>query len=193
MKINAPRIVAFFLLIALSIGFGFGFDAVMTAIERHKYPIREELRGAVSEKAELYNIPEEILWATLHATGGFSSSRVSQSGAVGLMQITPARFAFICTEILKVGERDVGLLYDPMTNLDAGCAWLAYLYRHYGVWEHAHAAYYVGTEAVDAWLTDPENLDAHGMLKKIPDDTVAAYVKDVTRAAKYYEKLYYAS
>lgn len=122
MKINAPRIVAFFLLIVLAIGFGFAFDGVMTAIERHKYPIREELADAVRTKSELYNIPEEILWATLHATGGFSSNKVSPNGAIGLMQITPARFEFICTEILNVGVRDVGLLYDPMTNLDAGCA-----------------------------------------------------------------------
>lgn len=192
MRINAPRVVAFFLLVALAIGFGFGFDAVMTAIERHKYPIREELRDAVAAKSEEYNIPEEILWATLHATGGFSSNKVSASGAIGLMQITPERFAEICTDIQGVELKDAGLLYDPMTNLDAGCAWLSYLYRYYGIWEHAHAAYYVGTETVDAWLSIPDYLNENGILTEIPDEAVAAYVRDVQKATEYYQKLYYA-
>lgn len=193
MKITAPRLIAFFLLIAISIGFGFGFDAIMTTIEKSNYPIKPELAEAVRQRSETYNIPEPVLWATLHETGRFASNAVSAGGAVGLMQITPARFTFICTELWGVDAKDAGLLYDPMTNLDAGCTWLAYLYRYYGVWEHAHAAYYIGTETVDFWLANPTYLDEHGILSDIPDDAVAAYVHDVLRATEYYETLYYAS
>ena len=192
MRINAPRVIAFFLLIALSVGFGFAFDAIMGAVERHKYPIVVELADDVHEKATEYNIPEPVLWATLHETGGFESNRVSD-GAIGLMQITPERFAFICTELWGEEVRDAGLLYDPDTNLDAGCAWLSYLYRYYGVWEHAHAAYYVGTETVDAWLANPDLLDERGILSEIPDGRVAEYVKAVIKTTEYYEKLYYES
>lgn len=193
MKITIWRVVAFLLLIALSIGFGFGFDAAMTAIEKKQYPLEDSLTGAVKQKSEQYGIPETVLWATLHTGSGFASNYVSENGAIGLMQLTPAQFEFIYTSLWEKEAPDAGLLYDPTTNLDAGSAYLSYLYSRYGVWEQVFAAYVAGTDTVDAWLKDPNCLSAQGVLQNIPDKRVDAYVASVNEAIDQYTKLYYHS
>lgn len=191
MRITVWRVVAFFLLIAVSVGFGFGFDAAATAIEKHNHPRPEALTDAVHQNAESYGIPEAVLWATLKVGSNFTSNAVSDSGEIGLMQLTPARFTFICTELHGTEAQDAGMLYDPATNLRAGSAYLSYLYGRYGVWEHVYAAYRAGTETVDAWLADPERVSAQGVLTDIPDNAVASYVKNMKKAVETYTTLYY--
>ena len=191
MKITVWRVLAFFLLIALSIGFGFGWDAVATAIERHKYPIDKDLANAITQNAELYGIPEPILWATVQTGSQFASNAVSESGEIGLTQITPARFEWICINLLDGEAKDAGMLYDPATNLTAGCAYLSYLYDRYGVWDHVYAAYFATPQRVDAWLADPQNLSDQGVLQKCPDKSTASYVDDMKTAVEFYNKLYY--
>ncbi len=193
MKITVWRVVAFFLLIALSIGFGFGFDATVTAIERKQYPMEESLVESVRAESLQYGIPETVLWAVLHTGSGFASNYVSDAGEIGLMQLTPAQFDFVCTEI-RGGERmDAGMLYDPATNLSAGSAYLSYLYSRYGVWEQVFAAYATSPETVDEWLKDPDRLSEQGVLQNIPDERVEDYVKTVNKAIDQYTKLYYHS
>lgn len=193
MKITIWRVVAFLLLVALSIGFGFGFDAAMTALERGRYPLENSLADAVKQKSEQYGIPETVLWATLCTGSGFASNHVSENGAIGLMQLTPVQFEFIYTDLWAKEAPEAGLLYDPATNLEAGSAYLSYLYSRYGVWEQVFAAYVVGTDTVDEWLKDPNCLSAQGVLQNIPDKRVAAYVASVNEAIDQYTKLYYHS
>ena len=179
-----------FLLLIAAIIFSTASGNAGEWMESYRYP--REYRAHVEQYASLYGVEPNLVYAIIKAESGFSPSVVSRAGAIGLMQITPERFAEICTDIQGVELKDAGLLYDPMTNLDAGCAWLSYLYRYYGIWEHAHAAYYVGTETVDAWLSIPDYLNENGILTEIPDEAVAAYVRDVQKATEYYQKLYYA-
>lgn len=191
MKITLHRVVAFFLLIALSIGFGFAWDAAATAIERHRYPIRQELSQKISQCAEQYGIPEPVLWATVRNNSRFASNAVSEYGAVGLMQLTPKRFEWICLNLLDGEAMDAGMLFDPDTNLSAGCTYVSYLYDRYGVWDHVFAAYHNGTEVVDAYLSDPQNLSEQGVLQKYPDRATADYVDDMRTAVTFYSQLYY--
>ena len=184
MKISSRHVVAFLLLVALSIGFGFSFDATATAIEKHKYPRPESLDRKVAAFADEYGLPQSIIWATLRCGSAFASNAVSEDGKVGLMQLTSARFDHIRTELLGLEAMDAGMLYDPDTNLSSGCAWLSYLYEYYGVWDLVFAAYHTGTETVDGWLSNSDLVDENGILIEIPDRTVAAYVRDMTKAVK---------
>ena len=193
MKLTLRRVIAFFLLIALSVGFGFAWDAVATAVERHRYPMQAELSLKISQHAEQYGIPEPVLWATVRNNSRFASNAVSQNGAVGLMQLTPERFEWICLNLLGGEPMDAGMLFDPETNLSAGCSYVSYLYDRYGVWDHVFAAYHTNPEAVDAWLSDSQNLSDQGVLQKYPDKATAAYVKEMRTAVEYYSKLYYQS
>ncbi len=191
MKWNVRRITALLLLVALSVGFGFAFDAVATAIERNRYPRPEWLQTAVQNRAERYAVPEIMIWAVMRNGSGFESDAVSEDGRIGLMQLTPAHFTFIAQEIMEIDAPDAGLLYDPATNLEYGVAYLSYLYRQYGVWDLVFAAYCAGTQTVDAWLVSPEYTDEHGILIEIPDRTVAQFVKKTNKAVELYRALYY--
>lgn len=193
MKLNARHVIIFLLLILLSVAFAFGFDAAATAVERRQYPQPKELADSVKQASQEHGIPEAILWATLCTGSDFASNHVSDSGEIGLMQLTPAQFDFICTELWGKEPMDAGMLYDPDTNLQAGSAYLSYLYTRYGVWEQVFAAYASDTETVNAWLSDPAYVSPQGVLKDIPDARVAAYVKDMTQAVELYTKLYYQS
>ena len=191
MKLTLRRVIAFLLLIALSVGFGFAWDAAATAVERHRYPMQAELTAKISSYAVQYGIPEPILWATVRNNSRFASNAVSPSGAVGLTQLTPERFEWICINLLGGEAMDAGMLFDPDTNLSAGCAYVSYLYDRYGVWDHVFAAYHTDPQALDTWLSDPQNLSNQGVLKKYPDKATADYVEDMRTAIEYYSKLYY--
>ena len=190
MKLTVWRLLALLLLVALSIGFGLGFDAVATAVERHQYPRPEEYTEAVRAAAEKYALPEPLLWGFIRNASDFESNAV-QGNAIGLMQLTPAEFAYIRTELLGVSGTESGLLYDPATNLDAGCAYLSHLYLQYGVWDLTLAAFCVGADRVDAWLTDPDLTDGRGVLIEIPDAAVREYVEGVMHTVEQYRRLYF--
>ena len=192
MKFNLRHVVAFLLLIAISVGFGFGFDAVSTAIERSQHPRPEELQSSVKKNAQEFGLPESVIWATVKNGSDFASNAVSEDGRIGLMQISPEQFTLICTELWNTEGKDTGLLYDPDTNMRAGCAWLSYLYNRYGIWEHVFAAYREGTQTVDAWLQTPENLSEQGLLIHIPNQQTAEFVEDAVQTTQMYNNLYYA-
>ena len=191
MKFNARSLAIIAGILVLSIGFGFAFDGIATAIEKSQYPLSPRYAEDVRKVAEEYGIPEVIIWATVCTESGFASNLEGKDGGIGLMQLTPEQFAMIQTEILKEAPEDAGRLYDPEKNLACGAAYLSYLYQRYGVWETVFAAFDAGTEAVDAWLANPEYVSELGTLTSIPDPSTARFVKEVTQAREIYIKLYF--
>ncbi len=191
MRLDSRRIVIFLLILAISVGFGFAFDGIVTAVERHNHPIDARYTAEIQKNAAEFGVPEAILWATVCEESGFVSSLVSDTGEIGLMQLSADRFSYICTELLGEPARDTGMLYDPATNLRAGSAYLSALYRRYGVWETVFAAYAAGEAQVDAWLANPDYVSKQGRLQEIPDDEVADFVKDAAKSAELYQKLYF--
>ncbi len=191
MKFNARYLLIFCLILALSIGFGFAFDAVVTAVERNDHPRPAEFAPIVSECASTFGVPETVIWASIRCTSDFQSNKRSPNGAIGLLQITPERLDFVCREVLSEPTPDVGLLYDPATNLRIGVAEFSYLYQKYGAWLPVFSAVYAGQSQTDLWCADPENLDDRGMLASIPDKSAATFASRVIKASKLYTELYY--
>ena len=181
------------LLLLLSIGFGLGFDAAATALERKKYPRPQRYAALIEEQAEAFGIPSPILWSMVCCESGFVSNALSEDGAVGLLQITPARMEQVYDEILREPIPDAGILYDPQTNLRVGAAMLSSLYQKYGVWNAVFAAWHAGSEAVDLWLADPDCLNGQGQLTNVPDTATAKFISEVETAAEMYTKLYFES
>lgn len=191
MKLNARSFAIIAAILVLSIGFGFAFDGVATAIEKSRYPLAARYVDDIRAAADAYGIPEVALWATIKTESDFSSNLEGADGGIGLMQLTPDEFAMIQTDILGVTPEDKGLLYDPEKNLQCGAAYLSHLYQRYGVWETVFAAFDAGTEAVDAWLANPEYVSELGTLTSIPDPSTARFVKEVAKAREIYIKLYF--
>lgn len=191
MKFNARSLAIIAAILVLSIGFGFAFDGIATAIEKKQYPLSQRYAEDIREVAAEYGIPEVILWAIVRTESNFSSNREGEDGGIGLMQLTPDEFATIQSDILHITPEDKGLLYDPQKNLKCGTAYLSYLYQRYGVWETVFAAFDAGTEAVDAWLATPAYTTELGTLQNIPNAKTARFVRDVEKARELYIKLYF--
>lgn len=191
MKFNARSLAIIAAILVLSIGFGFAFDGIATAIEKKQYPLPERYADNIRKVAQEYGIPEAILWATVRTQSKFASDLEGKDGSIGLMQLTPDEFAMIQTDILKEAPEGAGMLYDPQKNLQCGAAYLSHLYQRYGVWETVFAAFDVGIATVDTWLATPEYVSELGTLKSIPIAETARFVRDVTKARELYTKLYF--
>ncbi|MEE0968776.1 MAG: lytic transglycosylase domain-containing protein, partial [Clostridia bacterium] len=143
----------------------------------------------VEKYSELYGVPKEIIYATIKTESDFVSSAVSGAGAIGLMQIMPDTFTWLCE---KNGEKlEAGMLYDPETNIRYGSYYLSYLYSEFGLWETVYAAYNCGPGRVKEWQADTDYADSNGVLIKIPFKETKDYVKKLTKATDIYKRLYF--
>lgn len=191
MKLNLRRILIFFLIIGLSVGFGFAFDAIADRIERNRYPLDATHRDLIAQESQAFGIPEATLWALVHTESGFVSNAIGENGEVGLLQLTPEQLTYIYCEILGEEPPVEGLLFDPKTNLHAGCAWLSTLYQKYGTWETALTAWHEGEAQTDLWLADPALTDELGHLKSIPSKEAERFVSRTLQAMEQYTRLYF--
>lgn len=191
MKIDSRRVALFLALVLLSVGFGFAYDGIATAIEKHRYPRPSAYRTLIAQAAEEAGLPEAVIYSVIHLVSDFDGGGKDESGGVGLFRLTYGRLCTIYAELLQEPAPDVGMLYDPATNLRAGCAYLSDLYRRYGTWEPVYAAWQIGTEQVDTWIVDPNRLNAQGKLVKIPDPAVQTFVSNAVKGQKLYTSLYY--
>lgn len=186
MKNALRRSVVAILIITLSIGIGFGYDRLRDGIDRKLYP--RAYSEYVSRYAAEYGVPEEIVYGVIKVESNFASNAVSQAGAVGLMQLMPDTFAWLCE---KLGDNyDAGMLYDPETNIRYGVYYLSTLYREFGMWESVWAAYNAGPTRVREWSADTRYADENGALVEIPYAETRAYVAKVEEAAALYLALY---
>lgn len=147
------------------------------------YPLRYQ--RLVSYYADLYDVPREIVYAIIRTESQFDPDAVSRTGARGLMQLMPETYRAVATAIGRVP--DECLAFDPGMNIQCGVYLLSQLYRKYGVWETAFAAYNAGETAVDRWLSD-DRYSHNGHLIKIPYGETERYVKRVRHAVNVYRK-----
>ena len=187
MKKALSQSIAILLIIGISIAAGFIIDDICDFIDKKTHPIK--FAEYVNKYSKLYDVPKEIIYATIKTESNFKSNAVSGAGAVGLMQMMPDTFLWLCE---KNGENlDAGMLYDPETNIRYGTYYLSYLYREFGLWETVFAAYNCGPGRVKEWQADTELSDKNGILIKIPFKETREYVKKVSKAADIYENLYF--
>ncbi len=184
---GTPRALIIAVLLLIAISLGFLADFMVTQIERQLYP--HDYEAYVQSASDAYGVPEPIIYALIKCESDFDSSAVSKAGAVGLCQIMPDTFLWLTDEVL-FEHFDVGMLYDPETNIRYGVYYLSRLYDQFGDWTLAFAAYNAGPGRVEQWLDDPELADGEGGLRKIPFKETRQYVKKMDRAWAEYEKLY---
>ena len=184
---NPSRGFAIALIAAMAVGLGFLADFVITCFERQSYP--QGYDQYVTVYAEKYGVPENLVYSVIRTESDFESGAVSRVGAIGLMQIMPDTFKWLTDDIL-FEHMEVGMLYDPETNIRYGTYYLSYLYDRYGDWELVLAAYNGGLGNVDKWLADDNYADGEGGLKKIPFKETRQFVNRVTGAWEKYDTLY---
>jgi soluble lytic murein transglycosylase len=116
--------------------------------ERLRYPLHYE--EIVTGHAENYGLEPQLVAAVIYQESKFDAGAVSDSGAVGLMQLLPATAHGIADRTGGHGwhERD---LLDPELNVRYGSWYLRHLLDKYGRETLALAAYNAGQTNVDRW------------------------------------------
>ncbi len=171
-------------IIIASVIIGFSFSKMEDYITEKLHPIK--YTEYVEKYSKEYGVPREVILAVIKCESSFTADAVSYRGAVGLMQIMPSTYEWLCT---KTGdEPNTSLLYDPDINIKYGTYYLSYLYSKFGIWETAYAAYNAGDNRVKGWLSD-ERYGQDGRLIDIPIEETKNYVKKVSDNAKTYSEL----
>ena len=173
-------------IIILSVLVGLFAQFLTGALDKKQHP--RQFCEYVEEYSEEFRVPEAIIYAVIKCESSFDSTAVSSAGAIGLMQLMPDTFAYLCT---KLGDDyETGMLYDPKTNIRYGTYYLSMLYERFGIWETVFAAYNCGPSRVNGWIEEGKVTDS-GRLSEIPIAGTAHYVEKVQKAADTYEELYY--
>ena len=157
------------------------------SIEKKSHSV--EYLDTVEVYAESYSVPKELILAVIKTESKFKSDAVSSKGAVGLMQIQPETFVWLCEKNSDTSN-DPNLLYTPDVNIRYGTYYLDMLYSEFGSWETVLAAYNAGPANVRKWLKDPEYSE-NGVLTNIPFKETREYVEKVLEAKNKYTELYF--
>ena len=116
--------------------------------ERLRYPLRYS--EYVRVHAREHHLDPALLAAVIYQESKFRASAQSSSGAIGLMQLTPATARGIA--IRTGGHRfRTSDLFDPEINIRYGAWYLDNLFRKYGTERLVLAAYNAGQGNVDRW------------------------------------------
>ena len=121
--------------------------------ERLRYPLRYS--EFVRVHAREHNLDPALMAAVIYQESKFDPSAKSSSGAIGLMQLTPATAHGIA---VRTGGSafHTNDLYDAELNVRYGAWYLHNLFDKYGSEELVLAAYNAGQGNVDRWRADGE-------------------------------------
>ena len=151
-------------ILIISAAVAFAWVGIETAITKKLHPL--EYSESVEACADEYSVPKELIYAVIKTESSFKSDAESPKGAIGLMQITPTTYTWLCEKNADISN-DPNLLYTPDVNIRYGTYYLDMLYSEFGSWELALAAYNAGPSNVRDWLKNPE-YSKDGTLTDIP-------------------------
>lgn len=146
--------------------------------ERLRYPLRYE--AIVRGHARNYHLDPALLAAVIYAESKFDPGARSSSGAIGLMQLTPATAEGIALRTGGTAFR-VSDLGDPEINVRYGAWYLHDLFLKYHDERLVLAAYNAGQGNVDRWRARGE---------PVQFAETRAYVDRVERLKRIYRRAY---
>jgi len=148
--------------------------------ERLRYPLRytEYVRVHAREN----HLDPALLAAVIYQESKFRSDAQSDSGAIGLMQLTPSTAHGIAIRT-GGGAFRTDDLYNPEINIRYGAWYLANLFDKYHSETLVLAAYNAGQGNVDRWL-------AHDEAIQFPE--TASYVQRVEHLQRVYRKAWHS-
>ena len=123
-------------------------EAEPTWYERLRYPLRYD--HIVVGHAENYALEPQLVAAVIYQESKFDADAVSESGAVGLMQLLPETGQGIADRTGGDNWKPEDL-HNPELNIRYGSWYLRHLLDKYGDEELALAAYNAGQANVDRW------------------------------------------
>jgi len=130
-----------------------------------------------------YEVEKTLCYSMMKSESGFNKNVVSNSGAIGLMQITLPTGVFIAEKLGEtVSESD---LKNPETNIKYGLYYVNYLQKKFPGKYEMLAAYNAGEGRVTEWLKDSSYSENGNYLIITPYKETNNYIE---RPLKYYYK-----
>ncbi|MEA2306481.1 MAG: soluble lytic murein transglycosylase [Solirubrobacteraceae bacterium] len=160
------------------------------AVREITLPLKHE--DIIRQQARDKGLDPALIAAVIYAESRFRDGQVSQAGAQGLMQLTPATARYIAQKSggLTFQVDDLGT---PQVNISYGAYYLRYLLGRYGGNSTlALAAYNGGEGNVDRWIVAARRGDRGFRVKDIPFPETRAYVQQVESIQHDYRTSYRA-
>lgn len=160
------------------------FD-LYTVILKNFYP--DKYSEYVYKYSEEYNVESDWIFALIKTESNFKPNIVSNSGAIGLMQIMEqtAKEEAKGMEIKKID------LKDPETNIMLGTKYFSKLVIYYNnSYYLAMAAYNAGIGTVEKWIEDGIIRKDGSDIENIPYKETNNYVRKMLKNYKMYKELY---
>ncbi len=176
------RSIVIVVILGLAILCGWLCQVVDDRMDAKNYP--REYAEFVTKYAAEYGVPEQHVYAIIKVASDFASNKVSDVGAVGLMQMTPNTFQDLA--VLMRRTVDSGMLYNPETNIEFGTYLLSYLYMRYADWDTAFMFYSMEMTGDANWIRSLPDEKA-----VVASPAAKAFIKDVRDASGVYVRLYY--
>lgn len=159
-----------------------------TTILKLEYPVR--YKEYVFKYAQIHNIDPYLAYAIIKAESGFNPDATSRKYAKGLMQITDETGSW-GAKSLKIENFTSDRLYEPSTNINIGCWYLAKLMDEFdGDIDLVVAAYNGGSGNVNKWLKDKSFSDSGYNLERIPFKETEKFLKKVKNYYSAYKSIY---
>jgi len=184
-KVPSTQVLTFFFVFLVI------FNLVLLGVivqDRAEKRFYKEIQRYVDSSCEEFGVPKAMVFAIIKTESNFDQHARSSADARGLMQVTSVALK----DINRILSEDYTLtqMYDPEINIRCGVAYLSVLYRKYGIYDTAFAAYNAGQGNVDNWLLDKRYSYDQKQLYNIPFKETKNYVKKVNHYYREYQKQY---
>ena len=166
----------------------FGVLRIQDIVLKNIYPTKYS--EYVYKYAKEYNVDPILVFAIIKAESNFNPNVVSQSNAIGLMQLMDATAEEIARklEINFVKEKS---LYNPELNIRLGTKYFSNLMKEYNNnYLLALTAYNAGIGNVKRWIEQGIIKEDGSDIENIPFKETNNYVRKILRDYKIYEELY---
>ena len=137
--------------------------------------------------ADKYGVESNFVYSVIKCESSFRENAVSDSGAVGIMQIMPKTADFISENFFDGKDYD---LFDVDINIEFGVRYIAYLYEKFGDKRSVLAAYNAGEGNVKKWLSDKKYSVDGVRIDITPFSETNDYISRVMTVERFYCILY---
>lgn len=187
---HGPRFFAWYRVVPLALVFLLGtvsylYSYAPSALLSYLYPL--DYQEEIAASSARHTVDPMLVAAVIETESGWDPQAASRRGAQGLMQLMPET----AQDMIDLGLVDGHAFHsdeldDPGTNIEFGCAYLAYLIDYFnGSIDSAIAAYNAGLSNVNDWTEQDTVLH-----NAITFPETQAYLIRVKNAWDRYQELY---
>ena len=188
MQNKRKRYFIVFIIILCIVAVLFGVFRIQDIILKRIYP--QKYAELVNQYAKENNLDPLLVFAIIKAESNFDEKVVSNSGAIGLMQLMESTAQEMADDLaIEIPAKED--LFDPELNIQIGTYYFAYLLEIYeGNMYLALTAYNAGIGNVNTWIKEGTIREDGSDIENIPYKETNNYVRKIVRDYRIYQDLY---